>query len=109
MKTIKQDELFQGLGDFLKTKGIEFKDGAYTERIRRVCNLLGDSINITQKTAQKAKNGIDRKLDQVRQSIHEATAPMSAGPAPKQPPPAAPKASKVRTNRKKPARSSKKT
>ena len=75
MKTIKQNELFKSLSDFLKVKGIELKDGAYAQRIRRACNLLGDTVNATQRTARKAKDEVDKKLDQLRQSIHEATAP----------------------------------
>jgi len=84
MKTIKQDELFESLSDFLKVKGVELKDGAYSQRIRRACGLLGDTINATQRTAKKAKVEVDKKLDQLRQSIHEATAP-------KPPPAAAPR------------------
>jgi hypothetical protein len=83
MKTIKKDELYRSLGDFLKTKGVELKDGVYAQRIHRACNLLGDTINATQRTARKAKDEVDRKLDQLRQSIHEATAP-------KPPPPVSP-------------------
>jgi hypothetical protein len=110
MRTIKQDELFQSLNDFLKTKGIELKDGAYAQRIRRACNLLGDTINTTQKTARKAKDEVDKKLDQVRQSIHEATAPRPpADSAAGQPTAAAPKVTKQpRANRKRPAPSAKK-
>ena len=74
MKTIKQDELFESLGAFLKGKGVEFKDGSYTQRIRQGCNLLSDAINATQKTVKHAKVEVDKKLDQLRQSIHEATA-----------------------------------
>src|SRR6266545_3737436 len=75
MKTIKKDELFQTLGDFLKLKGVELKDGAYAQRIRQSCNLLTDAINGTQKTVKHAKVEVDKKLDQLRQTIHEATAP----------------------------------
>ena len=108
MRTIKQDELFQSLNDFLKVKGIELKDGAYAQHIRRACNLLGDTINITQKTAKKAKDEVDKKLDQVRQSIHEATAPSPpAAAAPKQASSSAPKAKKTRASRKRPAASAK--
>jgi hypothetical protein len=100
MRTIKQDELFQSLNDFLKVKGIELKDGAYAQRIRRACNLLGDTINTTRQTARKAKDKVDEKLDGVRQSIHEATAPKPpAGPAPKQASQAAPKTRKARASR----------
>ncbi len=90
MKTIKQDELFGSLSGFLKAKGVELTDGAYTQRIRSACNLLGEAINATQKTAKKAKDEVDKKLDQLRQSVHEATAP-------KPPPPPAPTATAVGT------------
>lgn len=88
MKTIKQDELFQHLGGFLKAKGIEFTDGVYAERIRKGCNLLSDAVNATQKTVRHAKVEVDKKLDQLRQTIHEATAPKPppASPAPEPPP-----------------------
>ena len=104
MKTIKQDELFQGLSGFLQAKGIELKDGVYPQHIRRACNLLGDTINSTQKTARKAKFEVDRKMDQLRQSIHEATAPKAAaGSAPNRASAKAPKAGKSRSNPKRPS------
>lgn len=95
MKNIKPDELFNHLGDFLKARGIEFKDGSYTHRIRKGCNLLGDAINATQKTVRTAKTEADKKLDQLRQAIHEATAPKASPP----PPPAAAGASSAKQNR----------
>jgi len=85
MKTIKKDELFQSLGDFLKLKGVELKDGAYAQRIRQGCDLLTEAINGTQKTVKRTKVKVDEKLDRLRQSIHKATAPK---------PPASPSASK---------------
>ncbi len=75
MKQINQDELYQHIGDFLKTKGIEFKEGSYTKRIHQGCNLLTDAINLTQEGIEKAKTSIDKKLGQMRQVIHEKTAP----------------------------------
>ena len=84
MQTIKKDELFQNLGGFLKSKGIELKDGSYTMRIQQGCNLLSDAINATQKTVKKAKGQVDQALDQLRQTIHESTAPKSP-PEPGQP------------------------
>jgi hypothetical protein len=81
MKTIKPDELFGNLSDFLKTKGVELKDGVYSRRINRACNLLTDAINVTQKTVGRARVKVDRKLEQLRQSIHEATAPKVASSA----------------------------
>ena len=75
MKTIKKDELFSNLGDFLKSKGIELNDGSYTSRIKQGCNLLADAINATQKTVSKTKVKVDHALGQLRQTIHESTAP----------------------------------
>ena len=75
MKTIKKDELFHSLGGFLKSKGIELNDGSYTMRIQQGCNLLSDAINATQKTVSTTKVKVDHALDQLRQTIHERTAP----------------------------------
>jgi len=75
MKTIKKDELFSNLGNFLKSKGIELNEGSYTARIKQGCNLLADTINATQKTVRKTKVKVDHALDQLRQTIHENTAP----------------------------------
>jgi len=80
MKTIKKDELFNSLGGFLKLKGIELNEGSYTTRIQQSCNLLSDAINATQKTVSKTKVKVDRALDQLRQTIHEKTAPAPAPP-----------------------------
>jgi hypothetical protein len=75
MQTIKKDELFQNLGAFLKSKGIELNAGSYTTRIQQGCNLLADAINATQQTVKQTKVKVDHALDQLRQSIHEHTAP----------------------------------
>lgn len=93
MQTIKKDELFHSLGDFLKSKGIELNEGSYTARIQQGCNLLGDAINATQKTVSKTKVKVDHALDQLRQTIHESTAPM---------PPPPPKSKAKTTPREKP-------
>lgn len=90
MKTIERDEIYQNLGGFLKAKGIELREGAYSKRIQKCCSLLTDAINVTQRTVAKAKSGVDAKLDKMRQVIHEKTAPKN--PAPATPTPAAPEA-----------------
>ena len=77
MKKIEKDELYEHLRGFLKSKGIALDSGTYSERIHQGCNLLADAINATQKTVARAKAEADKKLDQLRQSIHEATAPKS--------------------------------
>src|ERR1051326_4332819 len=72
MKTIKKGELFRNLSGFLTAKGIELKDGVYVNRINHACSLLTDAINGTQKTVSQAKVEVDKKLGQLRQTIHEA-------------------------------------
>jgi hypothetical protein len=78
MKPLEKHELYENLTGFLKTKGIELKEGSYAQAIQKSCSLLTDAINLGQEGLEKAKNKIDNKLDQVRQVIHEKTAPKSA-------------------------------
>jgi hypothetical protein len=86
MKKIEKDEFYQHLRDFLKAKGISLEDGSYAHRIQQSCHLLADAINATQSTAARAKGEVDKALDRLRQSIHDATAPKappaSTGPQP---------------------------
>jgi hypothetical protein len=78
MKTLKRNELYENLSQFLSDKGIEFKDGSYTQGIHRACSLLTEAINGAQKTVQRAKTQVDEKVDQVRRVIHKSTAPKAA-------------------------------
>ena len=97
MNPIQKHELYENISQFLKTKGIELKEGSYTKGIHAGCSLLADAINLSQTGIERAKNGIEKRLEQVRQVIHEKTAPMR----PAAPPPAPnrkPKAT-VRTKR----------
>jgi len=75
MKPIEKDELFQNLQAFLKTKGVELKDGSYAQKVQKSCGLLSDAINAGHKGLSRAKVEIDKKLGQLRQVIHEKTAP----------------------------------
>ena len=75
MKRIKKDELFNHVSQFLKTKGIEFKEGSYAQGIQKSCGFLTDAINLGQQGIQQAKAEIDKKLDRMRQVIHQKTAP----------------------------------
>jgi hypothetical protein len=75
MKTIEKDDLFQNVRLFLGTKGIQLGEGSYTQTIQKSCRILADVINLGQQGIERAKGGIDKKLDQVRQAIHEKTAP----------------------------------
>ena len=81
MKPIHKDELYQHVSEFLKGRGIELKEGSYTKIVQKSCTLLADTINLSQKGLERAKAGIDKKLDQVRQVIHEKTAPKPAANA----------------------------
>jgi hypothetical protein len=76
---IQKDELYAHLGEFLKSKGIELKEGSYTKGIHAGCSLLADAINLSQAGIERAKAGLDKKFDQVRQVIHEKTAPKAPG------------------------------
>ena len=78
MKTIRKDELYEHLAQFLKAKGIEMKDGSYPKAVHKGCSFLADVINLSQKGISQAKLQIDRNLDRMRQVIHEKTAPKSA-------------------------------
>jgi hypothetical protein len=81
MKPIEKDELYAHLGEFLKGKGIELKEGSYTKGIHAGCSLLADAINLSQTGFERAKAGLDKKFDQVRQVIHEKTAPKAGASA----------------------------
>ena len=75
MKQIQKDELYAHLSDFLRDKGIELKEGSYSKGIHAGCSLLADAINLSQAGIDRAKTELDKQLQQVRQVIHEKTAP----------------------------------
>jgi hypothetical protein len=89
MKPINKDELFQNLSDFLKTRGIELKEGSYAHGVRTSCGLLTDAINLGQQGLEQAKAQMDKHLEQMRQVIHEKTAPKPPPATSAAPPPAA--------------------
>lgn len=108
MKPLNQDELYENIRGFLKGKGIELQQGGYARGIQKSCSLLTDAINLGQQGLGKAKTEIDKKLDQMRQVIHEKTAPKARSAAPKteptqtapaQPPPPAAKTKPARTKK----------
>jgi hypothetical protein len=88
MKQLEKDELFQNLNGFLKTKGIELTEGSYSQRIQKSCALLSEAINTGRDGLHRAKAGLDKGLDQIRQVIHEKTAPKprASSPPPEGPP-----------------------
>jgi len=75
MSKIDKDELFQHLSGYLKAKGVELQEGSYTRRIQQGCNLMAETVNRSQSALQAAKTEVGKRLDQVRQVIHEKTAP----------------------------------
>ena len=108
MKPIKKEELFEHLSGFLKDKGVELKEGSYVQTLQKSCSFLTDAINLGQKGFGRAREGMDKAVDQMRQVIHEKTAPQTAASA--TPPPAAEKAEpKARRTAKQPAPVKRKT
>jgi len=86
MNPIQKDELYENISQFLKNKGIELKEGSYTKGIHAGCSLLADAINLSQTGLERAKTGIEKKFDQVRQVIHQKTAPPKPPVAAARPP-----------------------
>lgn len=89
MKKLKKDEIYKNLSAFLQTKGVELKDGSITARIKNGCSILSDTINFAQGNLQKAKAQMDKKLNEMREVIHQKTAPKTQPPpkaAPAKPP-----------------------
>ena len=75
MKPIKKDELFSHVSEFLKKRGVEMKEGSYSQAIQNGCSFLTDAINLSQQGMERAKTEFDRHLDHMRRVIHEKTAP----------------------------------
>jgi hypothetical protein len=97
MKTIRKDELYQNLSQFLKGKGIELKEGQYTSGIHAGCSLLADAINLSQTGLERAKTEVGRQFDHIRQVIHEKTAPKGRTATGPTPPPPTPHSQKTAT------------
>ena len=90
MKKIKRNELFRSVSAFLAERGIELKDGSLTGRIRKGCELLTEAVNLAQGGLAKARAEVGAKVDQIRQVVHEKTAPQAkSGPSPSPKPPGA--------------------
>jgi hypothetical protein len=79
MKPIQKDEMFAHVSQFLKGKGIELKDGSYVEGIQKSCGILTDAVNLSQQGLERAKGEIEKRMNQMRQVIHEKTAPKPPG------------------------------
>jgi len=81
MSDIKKEEMFGNLKNFLKSKGIEIQEGSYANGIRKGCDILTDTVNMSQRAFDRAKVAVDKGLDQVRQTVHEKTAPKAGASA----------------------------
>src|SRR5690349_7406713 len=81
MKPLEKDELYQHLHGFLKGRGVELKDGGYAQTIQKSCSSLSDAINVGQERLARAQSEVDKRLDQLRQVIHEKSAPTGSRPA----------------------------
>ncbi len=90
MKQLEKNEIYDHLSGFLKVKGIALTDGSYSRGVEKICTALTEVINLGQRGVGKAKTEIDAKLDQVRQCIHEKTAPPVVAVPPIIPPTAPP-------------------
>ncbi len=84
MNKIDKDELFRHVSEFWKAKGIELQPGTYTQRIKKGCELLANTVNLGHEAFVRAKVKMEKHLEQMRQVIHEKTAPKSP-PRPPQP------------------------
>ena len=83
MNTINKDELFGHVREFLKAKGIELQEGSYSRTIHKGCQVLADTINMSQQAVDRAKSEIEKQLEQVRTTIHRKTAPRKPPVVPK--------------------------
>src|SRR3954451_20945477 len=95
MKPIEKDELYEHLGEFLRNKGIELKEGQYSKGIHAGCSLLADAINLSQAGLERAKSEVERQGDQIRHVIHQKTAPKGQSDTACGAPPQTPQATKT--------------
>src|SRR5260370_33334381 len=77
MNKIDKDELFRHVSEFWKAKGIELQPGTYTQRIKKGCELLANTVNLGHEAFVRAAEKMEKHLEQMRQGIHEKTAPKS--------------------------------
>lgn len=82
MSKIDKNELYQHLSGFLKSKGLELKEGSYARRIEQGCGLLADAINASQRALKRTRAEMDKRVDRMRAIIHEKTAPRPPASAP---------------------------
>lgn len=83
MSKVDKHELFQNLRGFLKSKGVTLDEGTYSKRVEQACHVLAGAVNAGQTAVDRAKVEVNKTVDNLRQSIHEATAPKSRASAKK--------------------------
>ncbi len=86
MKPLQKNEIFHNLSGFLKSRGIELKDGSYAQGIQKSCALLTQAINLGQESLERAKDEFDKSVEHMRKVIHEKTAPKPPPTTPAAPP-----------------------
>src|SRR4051794_19505806 len=79
MKKVAKDELYENLSEFLKGKGIELKEGQYTQGIHAGASLLADAVKMGRAGLDRGGPEVGRQLDQIRQVIHKKTPPKNRG------------------------------
>jgi hypothetical protein len=75
MNKINQDDLFGHVSQYLKNKGVHLEEGACTRTIQKGCQVLADTINLSQQGMARAKTELEKNLQRAREVIHEKTAP----------------------------------
>jgi hypothetical protein len=86
MSKIDKDELFNQVSQFLKSKGVELQEGSYARTIQKGCQLLADTINLSQQAMERARSEVEQNLERARQVIHEKTAPRKPPVTPEEAP-----------------------
>lgn len=75
MNKIDNKELFRHVSDFFKSRGVELHPGPYTKGIQKSCEILADTVNLSQAAMERAREQMEKHFEQMRQIIHERTAP----------------------------------
>ena len=75
MTDIKKEEVFGNLKNFLKSKGIDIQEGSYANGIRKGCEIVTDTVNMSQRAFERTKVAVDQGFDKARQAVHQYTAP----------------------------------
>lgn len=75
MKTLKKGELFRSVKKHLEANGVILEKGEASDKLRAGCALLTAVATKGQSSFQTAKNAVTEQIDNLRQTIHDKTAP----------------------------------